>query len=260
MTKDSRCPACGQVMDGFADRCPSCGIDPRAFRLLQARLDGFEQRLAALEIALGIGDRKVTLARHDPRKLNGHARIIEVVVLGGLPVAILFFVHYLLTVVSGEMNPRHMLIAAVVIPLPFGFLLAAGGLQRLTLWMLGSLGVAFSATLGMNLMSTLTHGSDLLPQSAGEAWEFATYAISIALSHAAGLILGLVFWQVVTRGEVSRNRARWQYRLARFLVGRQYDDEQGHRAAVELLRIARLLVAVAAIAGSAYSAWLRFRM
>jgi hypothetical protein len=102
-------------------------------------------------------------------------------------------------------------------------------------------------------------GSDVLPQSWPEAWEFATYMISIALSHAAGLILGLVFWQVVTRGDASRDRARWQYRLAHVLVGRHYDAAHGHRAAVELLRIARLVFALAAIAGSAYSAWLRFR-
>ncbi|MBI2747823.1 MAG: hypothetical protein HYX43_00410 [Burkholderiales bacterium] len=229
------------------------------FRLLEARLDETEQRLAALEAAIGVGNLDVTGARHATRKAERRARIAEVAVLCGLPVMMLFVTHYFLMIFFGELNPRHMLIAAVAMPLPFGFLIASGGLRRLTLWLLGSVVLALVATLGMNVVSALMHGDSIFPQTTHEIWEFITYAVSIGLSHAAGLILGLTFWQFVTRVEVSRNRARWQYRLARFLVGRHYDAQQGHRAAVTLLRIARMLVALAAIAGSVYSGWLRFR-
>jgi hypothetical protein len=127
------------------------------------------------------------------------------------------------------------------------------------LWLLGSFALGLAATLGMNVVSTAMHGSNLLPQSAQERWEFGTYLASIALSHAAGLILGVVFWQWVTRGDVLLSRARWQYRVARFLVGRHYDPERAHRAAVEFVSIARMLIALAAIAGSVYSGWLRLR-
>ena len=259
MTNVTRCLACGELVDKSAERCGSCGADFPGFRLLQLRADAFEHRLAALETAIGVGERQLTLARRLTHKVTRHEHIVEVAVLGAMPVAILFVVHYLLMTISGELNARQMLIAAVAIPLPFGFLVAAGGLKRLTLWLLGSLALALVATLGMNLVSTLMHSGDVFPHSRDEAWEFVTYMVSIALSHAAGLILGLVFSQVVTRREILRDRARWQYRLAHFLVGRHYDAEHGHRAAVELLRIARLLVALAAIAGSVYSGWLRFR-
>ena len=178
--------------------------------------------------------------------------------LCGLPVMMLFGAHYFLMSLFDGLNPRHMLIAAVAIPLPFGFLLASGGLRRLTPWLLCSVVLALFATLGMNVVSALMHGDYIFPHTSYELSEFITYAVSIGLSHAAGLILGLIFWQSVTRIEAARNRARWQYRLAQFMVGRHYDAEQGHRAAVTLLRIARMLVALAAIAGSVYSGWLRF--
>ena len=179
--------------------------------------------------------------------------------LMALPVTMLFVAHYLLMILSGGLNPRHMLVAAVAIPLPFGFLIASGGLGRLTVWLLCSAVLALVATLGMNALSALMHGDYVFPHTSHELWEFMTYAVSIALSHAAGVIFGLIFWQYVTRVEVTRSQARWQYRLARFLVGRHYDAEQGHRAAVTLLRIMRVLFALGAIAGSVYSGWLRFR-
>lgn len=259
MMKKSHCPVCGEDLGPSADRCPSCGADSRVFRLLEARLDETEQRLAALETAIGVGNRDVTHARHVTHKVERRGRIAELAVLGGLPVVLLFVVHYVLMIVFGELNPRLMLIAAVAIPLPFGFLMASRGLPRLTLWMLSSAGLALVATLGMNVVSTLMHGDNIFPQTAHEISEFTTYAVSIGLSHAAGLILGITFRQSVTRVEVSRNRARWQYRLARYLVGKHYETEQRHRAAVTLLRIARMLAALAAIAGSVYSGWLRFR-
>ena len=257
--KKFQCPACGEVISSSADRCPSCGFDSRAFRLLGARLDETEQRLATIETAIGVGNRDVALARHVTRKVERYAHFAEVAVLCGLPVMMLFVTHYLLMIFFGELNPRHMLIAAVAMPLPFGFLIASGGLRRLTHWLLGSVVLALVATLGMNVVSGLMHGDNIFPKTMHEIWEFITYTGSIGLSHAAGLILGLTFWQSVTRVEVSRNRARWQYRLARFLVGRHYDAEQAHRAAVILLRIARMLIALAVIAGSVYSGWLRFR-
>jgi hypothetical protein len=110
-------------MDRSVDRCPACGFDARAFRWLEARLDEFEHRLAALEIAVGVGKRAASLARHVSRKREERTRVVEVVVLTSLPVAMLLFAHYALMVFVGELNPRHMLLASVAIPLPFGFLL-----------------------------------------------------------------------------------------------------------------------------------------
>lgn len=260
MTNALRCPACGEAMERSAERCPSCGFDSRVFGFLQARLDEFEQRLASLEIAVGVGKHAATLARHVSRRRESEARAAEVIVLVALPVGLLLLAHYALMVFVGALNPRHMLLTSVAIPLPFGFLVAAGGLNRFAWWLLGSLALAFAATLGMNVVSTWMHASAVWPQSAQEIWEFGTYLASIALSHAAGLILGVVFWQWVTRGEALLSRARWQYRVARFLVGRHYDPERAHRAAVEFLTIARMLIALAAIAGSVYSGWLRLRI
>ena len=254
-----RCPDCGELHDGPVDRCPSCGFDSRAYRLLESRLDEFERRVAASESAIGVGEKELVRARSAQRKAGKHAQLVEVAILLGLPIAMLFIAHYVLMVVVGELKPQHMLIASVAIPLPFGFLVASGGLHRFTSWLLGSIALAFVSALGMNVVSTWMHGSDVLPGSAQERWEFMTYVVSIALSHAAGLMLGVMFWLFVTRGDVSRNRARWQYRVARFLVGRHYDADQAHRATIELLRIARMLVALAAIAGSFYTGWLRYR-
>lgn len=254
--KTFQCPVCGEVIGSSTDRCPSCGALSGAFRLLEARLDETEHRLAALEAAIGVGNRGVALARHARRKFKPSARIAEVAVLGGLPVILLLVVHYVL-MKFGEMSPRHMLISAVAIPLPFGFLIASGGLRRFTVWLLNSVVLALVATLGMNVVSALTHGDEVFPQTTLELWEFTTYAASIGLSFVAGLMLGAMFWQAVTRVEVS-HRARWQYRLARLLVGKHYDAEQGHRAAVLLVGIGRMLAALAAIAGSVYSGWLRY--
>lgn len=259
MNNRFRCANCGELHEGPVNRCPSCGSDSRAYRLLESRLDEFERRVAALESAIGVGEKEVALARSAPRKVRKYAQFVEVAILLGLPVAMLFVAHSILMLVVGDLKPQHMLIASVAIPLPFGFLAASGGLHRFTSWLLGSIALAFVSALGMNVVSMLMHGSDVLPGSAQERWEFMTYVTSIALSHAAGLMLGMMFWQSVTRGDASRSRTRWQYRVARFLVGRGFDADQSHRAAIELLRIARMLAALAAIAGSFYSGWLRFR-
>lgn len=259
MNNRFRCPSCGELHDGAVDRCPSCGFGSRDYRFLESRLDEFERRVAALESAIGVGQKEVARARSAPQKARKYARFVEVTVLLCLPIAILLIAHSILMVVVGELKPQHMLIASVAIPLPFGFLAASGGLHRFTSWLLGSIALAFVGAIGMNVVSTLMHGSDVLPGSAQERWEFMTYVVSIALSHAAGLMLGLMFWQFVTRGDVLRNRASWQYRVARFLVGRHYDADRAHRATIELLRIARMLAALAVIAGSFYSGWLRYR-
>ena len=94
-------------MDRSAERCTSCGLDSRRLLLLRARLDGFEQRLAALEIAVGVGARGVNLARHATRRAANRTHRVKVAVLSAaLPLAMLLLVHSALMIVSGELNPR----------------------------------------------------------------------------------------------------------------------------------------------------------
>lgn len=219
MNNRFRCPNCGELRDVPVVHCLSCGFDSGAHRFLESRLDEFEHRVAALESAIGVGEMEVARARSAPRKARKSAQFTEVAVLLGLPIAILLAAHSILMVVVGELKPQHMLIASVAIPLPFGFLVASGGLHRFTSWLLGSITLAFISAIGMNVLSALMHGIDVLPGSAQERWEFMTYVVSIALSHAAGLMLGVIFRQTVTRGDVSHNRTRVQYRVAGFLVG-----------------------------------------
>ena len=71
-----QCPSCADGIDSSADRRPSCGFDTHALRLLRARLDETEQRLAALETAIGVGDRNVTGAHHVAHKSEGRALVL----------------------------------------------------------------------------------------------------------------------------------------------------------------------------------------
>jgi hypothetical protein len=97
-------PPCGELMDRSAERCSSCRLDSRVVLLLRARFDGLEQRLAALEIAFGVGARGVNSGT-SPAELKSHARG-----QGRRPrrpaVAMLLLVHSALLIISGELNSR----------------------------------------------------------------------------------------------------------------------------------------------------------
>lgn len=234
------------------------GSEDLAVPALRVRLDELEQRLGALELSIGAGDVPAALAWDAGRAGARRPRMLEIAVLTGTPLVLLWLAHWLIMAWFGHLNARAMLSASVAIPLPFGFLAAAGGLQRPKTWFLASIVVGFVATVGMHLVSVLMQMSELIPASAHDAHEFLTHMACITLSFAAGLSLGLAFWQYVTRRDAARSHARWQYRVASFLVAGHFDAEHAHRATVELLRIMRVVTALAAIAGSIYSGWLRF--
>ncbi|MBK8889532.1 MAG: hypothetical protein IPN75_03630 [Dechloromonas sp.] len=78
----------------------------------------------------------------------------------------------------------------MLIPLPFGVLLAAR--QRRPRWLLAFMAISMSglAVLGMSVLTSLVDGTPILPMGLREWREFIEYAASIGLSFVTGLIIG----------------------------------------------------------------------
>ena len=223
---------------------------------LPVRMADSERRISALEDMVGIGSAHAAAIAPWPGQSS--RSWAEATVLLGLPLVLLLGAHYLLIIVLSSTSPLFLLVAAVALPLPFGFLVSARALPRLSRWFGLAFVMALAATLGMSAVTAVVDDVPLLPQGRRDWIELAQFTCSIALSFSTGIILGWVFWRRMARREELGNLAGLPYRLARQLLGPRYPPHQAHRATTALLGVLRLLMAGLTIAGSVYSGWQRF--
>jgi hypothetical protein len=115
------------------------------------------------------------------------------------PLALLLLAHGLIVIVY-DLNTIYLRVVSLLIPLPFGMLLASR--QRRPRWLLALMAISLSglAVLGMSALTSLVDGTPILPSGLREWREFLEYAASIGLSLVTGLIIG----------RMSRQRAEAQ--------------------------------------------------
>jgi hypothetical protein len=118
-----------------------------------------------------------------------------------LPVLVLVIAHHLI-INSFDLSTVYLRIAAIVIPLFFGFLLfwQDQGSHRLAIALGAGLGLV--AVTGMTVLEGLNSGDSIMPATRFEWKENVEYWVSIALSFFAGSMLARVFVALLwkTRG------------------------------------------------------------
>jgi hypothetical protein len=199
------CPYCVSDINDEAVVCPVCRRDIYLFKPLLARIDALEKQVAAQdEVVTELGKMPAsTEAGKDMPSLEEEPevfpRIAEWLSNWLAPLALLLLAHGLIVIVY-DLNAIYLRVVSLLIPLPFGMLLASR--QRCPRWSLALMAIGLSglAVLGMSLLTSLVDHTPILPSGLREWREFLEYAASIALSFVTGLIIG----------GMSRQRARVQ--------------------------------------------------
>jgi hypothetical protein len=173
-----------------------------------------------------------------------------------LPSILLVAIHLLLTFVL-DSAPVYLRIASIVIPVPFGFVLAV----RKNFGFRGALAVGAAASVvSVWSMLAVTGRLDhipVLPQSWFEWKETLEYGLSIVMAFGAGDLLGFVMYEALPRTLISSGKpspaAYWMARI----WGQHAEAAVLRRRARLLQDILRtagpLLGFVATVSGSIYS-------
>ncbi len=209
-----RCPYCVSEVEDAALVCPRCTRDLYLFKPLLEKLgalekavaeqakgiaEGAEARIAALEAELAAmkADRAVAIPVEvtvQPAHVEAPAPNFLLGVLQALvPVVALLLVAHGLLLFVYDVKPLYLRIATILIPMPFGFLLAMQHPTRL--W--ASCGTGFVAAvlavLGMLVITATIDKVPVLPQDLRDWRETLEYVLSIGLAFFAGLLGGQMY-------------------------------------------------------------------
>ena len=199
------CPYCISDINDEAVVCPVCRRDLYLFKPLLARIEALEKQMAAQDGATTELQRapdradtgeEVSSLEDEPEVFPG---ISDWLSNWLAPLALLLLAHGLIVIVY-DLNTIYLRVVSLLIPLPFGMLLASR--QRHPRWLLALMTISLAglAVLGMSTLTWLFDGTPILPSGLREWREFLEYAASIGLSLVTGLIIG----------SMSRQRAQAQ--------------------------------------------------
>lgn len=106
-----------------------------------------------------------------------------------VPLVLLLVAHGLIVVIY-DLNVLYLRLVSLLVPLPFGLLLASRA--RLPSWLLAALAVSLAglAVVGMSALTAQVDGTPILPVGLREWREFLEYAASIGLSYVTGMVVG----------------------------------------------------------------------
>jgi hypothetical protein len=211
-----RCPYCVSEIADEALACPRCTRDLYLFKPLlekigqlektvaeqakaaaansEARIAALEQELAAIkaeragtaEAAAALVDavEQETPAAPAP---SGYAAAAAQSLIPTL--LLLVLAHWVMLFVY-DVKPLYLRVATILIPVPFGFLLAAQFPNEFRKSVLAAAALAFAGVFSMLTVTALIDKVPLLPQDLRDLRETLEYVLSIALAFVTGLLLG----------------------------------------------------------------------
>ena len=209
-----RCPYCVSEIADEALACPRCARDLYLFKPLQAKIEQLEktvkeqaqavsassmERIAALEQELAaLKAEKADLVpveveiqqpRAAPaRESSGDYYIALLKVL--LPALALLLVAHGVLLFMYDVKPLYLRVATILIPMPFGFLLAMHHPGRLGASAAAGFVTAILAVLGMLAITAIIDKVPFLPQGARDWQETLEYVLSIGLAFSSGFMAG----------------------------------------------------------------------
>jgi len=198
-----RCPYCISEIDDAALACPHCARDLYLFKPLLEKIHRLETavaasaeaRIAALEAEVAALKQAAAAAPVQPDAESreaggsgpGYGRMLFKALL---PVFALLVAAHVLLLFVFDVKPIILRIATLLIPMPFGFLLASHCAGRF--WKSTGAGfvVALAAVWAMLAVTATIDQVPVLPQDGRELRETAEYVLGIGLAFAAGAMAG----------------------------------------------------------------------
>lgn len=214
-----RCPYCVSEIADEALACPRCARDLYLFKPLlekialleksvaeqaKAAAGNSEERIAALEQELAAI--KAERAQGVPAAVAAEVQAAlegEPAAPAGTPpgyaaalaqslipaLALLVLAHWVMLFVY-DVKPLYLRVATILIPVPFGFLLASQFPNEFRKSVLAAAALAFAGVLAMLSVTAVVDKVPLLPQDLRDLRETLEYVLSIALAFVTGLLLG----------------------------------------------------------------------
>jgi hypothetical protein len=208
-----RCPYCVSEIADEALACPRCARDLYLFKPLLEKIGQLEKtvaeqaaaiaatsetRLAALEQELA--DLKARTAGAIPVEIEVQAPAasapgattgyVGALFQALLPALVLLVVAHWVMLFVYDVKPLYLRIATILIPMPFGLLLAMHHPGRLWKSTAAGFVAAFLAVLGMLTVTAVIDKVPIVPQDLRDFRETLEYVASIGLSFTTGIMLG----------------------------------------------------------------------
>lgn len=253
------CPFCKSEMHAEASVCPTCRRDIYLLKPLLARIKELETEVARLDKDLATAQtsvsddktEKVELAQasvSSVKEISFTSRFLAAAQLFFLPVFLLLLTHWLLVFVY-DVRVFVLRIVVLLIPLPFGFLLARRAGLSLGTGLPLALLMAAITVVGMSIITAHFDKVPVWPQSFIEWREFFEFSLSIAFSTITGLWLGRIVRHVATHTDSSH----WMMTAARHLCMHSSSPEAIKAIAGRLEKVVNTLITLVTTAISIYT-------
>lgn len=209
-----RCPYCVSEIADEALACPRCARDLYLFKPLLAKIEQLEKTVTEQARAISANStERITALEQELAALKAEKADlvpveVEIEELKPVPtressaafyrallqvlfpaLALLLLAHGLL-LFTYDVKPLYLRLATIVIPMPFGFLLAMHHPGRLGTSAAAGFATAILAVFGMLAITAIIDKVPLLPQDARDWRETAEYVLSIGLAFSSGFMAG----------------------------------------------------------------------
>jgi hypothetical protein len=230
------CPFCVETIKDESLVCRHCARDLALVRPVILEIQAMTAEIDALQRELNRVRIRLAAAYAPGRFLLMHALVYI-----ALPTALLVSAHFLVTF-KLDVAEIYLRIASVLIPLPFGFALAA--VRHIGFRGALAFGVAAAALSVWSMLAVTGYldGVAVLPSNWLEWKESIEYGMSIALAFGAGNILAYLLFEVLPRAFTSSGKPS----AAAYWIARASGQHVGNEA---LRRRARLLQDILRTAG-----------
>lgn len=255
-----RCPYCTSDVPDEALVCAHCARDLYLVRSLREKIEQLESAASGQaadspgpdarigELEKQLADLRAQQAAAVPAMTDAGYRAA---LLKGLVLTLVLLVaaHGLLLFVY-DVRPLYLRIATIILPIPFGFLLAMKHPGRRTPSVIGGFVMAAAAVFAMLLVTAMIDKVPVLPQDLRDAREVLEYVVSIGLAFLTGLLAG---------GLLAASKAKDSppHRVARILSRAVVADEKGEygieKAAKRIETIIKVATPAATFAAAIYS-------
>lgn len=205
-----RCPYCVSEIADEALACPRCAHDLYLFKPLLAKIEQLEKTVKEQASAAGSAVRIAALERELAAMKAAQADLVPVEVDMSprapatessadyyfallkvlLPALVLLLAAHGVLLFMYDVKPLYLRVATILIPMPFGFLLAKHFPGRLGTSAAAGFATAILAVMGMLAITATIDKVPFMPQGARDWKETLEYVLSIGLAFTTGFMAG----------------------------------------------------------------------